>query len=74
MCVLIYIFIGFICASIILWFSYEDRGIFSGISEFVRDVAFITVILWPILMPMFILHKIIELILQKIVQIKRIKK
>lgn len=59
-CCLLYLLIGFICSTIMLLFSYKNKGEYDYISVEMKVISSLCVLFWFIIFPLFILFSIIS--------------
>jgi hypothetical protein len=59
-CCLLYILIGLICSTIMLLFSYKNKGEYDYISVEMKVISSICVLFWFIIFPLFIFYKLVS--------------
>lgn len=59
-CCLLYLLIGFICSTIMLLFSYKNKGAYNYISVEMKVVSSLCILFWFIIFPLFIFYKIVS--------------
>lgn len=59
-CCLLYLLIGLICSTIMLLFSYKNKGEYDYISVEMKVISSICVLFWFIIFPLFIFYKIVS--------------
>lgn len=71
---ILYLAIGFLCSFIILWFSYDNRSVYPQVDDSDFFMAVFAIPLWFIIMPLFILLKIVYFLTDLVEYIKSNKK